>query len=225
MKDNSDFLSQWLDVNAIPYKKNYDMKYHSWIKAGGVIKNYITPETINQCINIIKFFKNNNLKFYIFGNLSNLIVRDGDIITPIINMSKMNKISFNEDENGVSIICDSGVSIPRFSKNIINRGFSGTEGFLGIPGSVGGGICMNASSYGNELCTYLTSVKIIDENGNQKNLNKKELFLRWRGSIFKENKLIYYHESKKNKKKLLLIDLFFLVNINFFLFHWRIGSK
>ena len=57
MKDKSDFLSGWLDTNKIPYKKNYEIKYYSWIKAGGVIKNYITPETIDQCVNIVKFFK------------------------------------------------------------------------------------------------------------------------------------------------------------------------
>lgn len=185
MKDKSDFLGEWLDINKIPYKKNYEIKYFSWIKAGGVIKNYITPETIDQCVNIIKFFKTNNMKFYIFGNQSNLIVRDGDIITPIINLSRMNKISFEEDENGVTIICDSGVSIPRFSKNIIKKGFTGTEGLVGIPGSIGGGVCMNASSYGNELCTYLESVRVIDNNGNLQDLNKAELFLKWRGSIFK----------------------------------------
>ena len=110
-------------------------------------------QTIEQCVNIVKFFKSNNIEFYIFGNQSNLIVRDGVIITPIINLNKMNKISFEEDEKGVNITCDSGVSIPRFSKNIIKRGFTGTEGLVGIPGSIGGGVCMNASSYGNEVCT------------------------------------------------------------------------
>ncbi len=201
MKDKSDFLGEWLDINKIPYKKNYEIKYYSWIKAGGIIKNYITPETIDQCVNIIKFFKTNNMKFYIFGNQSNLIVRDGDIITPIINLSKMNKISFEEDENGVTIICDSGVSIPRFSKNIIKKGFTGTEGLVGIPGSIGGGVCMNASSYGNELCTYLKSVRVIDNNGNLQDLNKAELFLKWRGSIFKENKfLIIYAKFFISKK-------------------------
>ncbi len=202
MKDKSDFLSEWLDTNKIPYKKNYEIKYYSWIKAGGVIKNYITPETIDQCVNIVKFFKNNNVKFYIFGNQSNLIVRDGIIITPIINLSKMNKISFEENEKGLNIFCDSGVSIPRFSKNIIKRGFTGTEGLVGIPGSIGGGVCMNASSYGNEVCTYLKSVRVIDNYGNLQDLNKEELSLKWRGSIFKENKfLIVYVRFFISKNK------------------------
>jgi len=190
MKNKSVFLSEWLDTNKIPYKKNYEIKHYSWIKAGGVIKNYITPETIDQCVNIIKFFKSNNKEFYIFGNQSNLIVRDGVIFTPIINLSKMNKISFEEDEKGLNIVCDSGVSIPRFSKNIIKRGFTGTEGLVGIPGSIGGGVCMNASSYGSEVCTYLKSVRVIDNYGNLQDLNKEELSLKWRGSIFKENKFL-----------------------------------
>jgi len=193
MKDSLDFLDNWLNTNKIFYKKNYDIKYYSWIKAGGVLRNYIMPENITQCSNILEFLKDNNINFYIFGNQSNLIVRDGVIVTPIINLNKMNKISLDDNRDGINITCESGVSIPRFSKNIIKRGYTGTEGLLGIPGSVGGGVCMNASSYGNELCTYLCSVKVIDENGNEKELSKEELHLRWRGSIIKERKFLIVH--------------------------------
>ena len=52
---------------------------------------------------------------------------------------------------------------------------TGTEGLVGIPGSIGGGVCMNASSYGNELCTYIESVS-DDNNGNLQDLNKPNCF-------------------------------------------------
>ena len=55
MKDKSDFLSEWLDINKIPYKKNYEIKYYSWIKAGGVIKNYITPRLLTNVSTLSNF--------------------------------------------------------------------------------------------------------------------------------------------------------------------------
>jgi UDP-N-acetylmuramate dehydrogenase len=202
MKDKSDFLSEWLEINKIPYKKNYEIKYYSWIKAGGVIKNYIMPESIEQCVSLIKYLNINNIQFYIIGNQSNTIIRDGTILTPIINLSKMNKLSFTESETGINIYCESGVSIPRFSKNIIKKGFTGTEGLLGIPGSIGGAICMNASSYGNEVTTYLSSVRAIDERGNITDLKKEKLNLGWRNSLIKNKKLLILYAKfliPKNK--------------------------
>lgn len=197
-----DNLDRWLHSNKIFYKKNYELRYSSWIKAGGVIKNYIMPESIEQCVCLIKHLNINNIQFYILGNQSNTIIRDGTIITPIINLSKMNKLSFVESEIGTNVYCESGVSIPRFSKNIIKKGFTGTEGLLGIPGSIGGAICMNASSYGNEVTTYLSSIRTIDESGNIIDLQKEKLNLGWRNSLIKDKKLLVLYAKffiPKNK--------------------------
>lgn len=202
MNNNLDNLEMWLTSNNISYKEKYEVRYSSWIKAGGVINYFITPENTEGCVNLIKYFQKNKIKFYILGNQSNTIIRDGVVLTPIINLNKMNKLTITETENGVSVLCEGGVSIPRFSKNVIKKGFTGTEGLLGIPGSVGGGICMNASSYGNELTNYLSKVRIVNEKGEEIELKKSELELRWRGSIIKGKKSLITHATfliPKNK--------------------------
>ena len=195
-------LQNWLKLKKIPFKKDYEIKYYSWIKAGGIIKNFITPETLNQCIDLIKFLDEKKTEFYVIGNQSNIIIRDGYIFTPVINLNKLNNLSIKDNKDGLDVYCESGVSIPRFSKSIIKKGFSGTEGLLGIPGSIGGGICMNASSYGSELTNYLLKVLVINFKGNQFYLEKKDLDLEWRSSVIKKEKFIvigcYFFLPKKN---------------------------
>ena len=104
-----------------------------------------------------------------------------------------------------------GVPIPRFSKNIIKKGYTGAEGLLGIPGSIGGGICMNASSYESEVTSYLSNVRVINEKGLQINLNKDELKLGWRNSFIKNKKYLIIYANffiPKDKYKGEKIDSF-----------------
>lgn len=188
-------LDDWLTSNKIPFRKDYEIKYSSWIKAGGTIKNFITPEDISSCKKIIEYFCKNNFEYYILGNQSNVIIRDGYINTPIISTNKLNKLNITEVDKGINIYCESGVPIPRFSKNIIKKGYTGAEGLLGIPGSIGGGICMNASSYGSEVTSYLSNVCVIDEKGLEINLNKDELKLGWRNSLIKNKKYLVIYAN------------------------------
>ena len=93
------------------------------------------------------------------GNQSNVIIRDGIIETPIVNFIKLSHVKLNKSLNGLHITCGSGVPIPKFSKNLTNRGYSGAEGNFGNTRKYRGGICMNASSYNSYLATYIEDVK------------------------------------------------------------------
>ena len=183
-------LQEWLTTSKIEYKKDIQIKFNSWIKAGGVIKTYITPKNIKECANLLKYLKNENINFYVLGNQSNTIIRDGFIFTPIINLKNINNFNFFDKKNGLKIEVGSGISIPRFSKSLSKKGYTGTEGLLGIPGSIGGGICMNSSSYESYLSKYLVNVNLMDVEGNIFNLKKEELEFGWRKSLVKEEKLI-----------------------------------
>lgn len=182
-------LKNWLILNEISNKENYEIKRYSWLKAGGTAKLYITPENSKKCIELINYLNTKKINFYVFGNQSNIIVRDGIINTPILNLRHLNKLSFEETKEGFEIFCESGVSIPRFAKAFIKRGLSGTEGLLGIPGSIGGGICMNASSYGSEVTNYLKNIIAINEDGIEISISKKDLELSWRSSLIKKRKI------------------------------------
>ena len=180
-------IKKWLDLNNINYINDFDLSKKSWLKAGGIIKLFITPKNLRQTIQLRKYFLENNLNFCIVGNISNTIIRDGIINTPFINLSKLNSIKILKTKKGLFVYAEAGVAIPRFAKFIANYGYTGTESLLGIPGSMGGGIYMNASSFDDCLSDNLNKVVSLDKK-NQLIFEKKYFInFSWRSSIFQEN--------------------------------------
>lgn len=190
MTSKYDFIYPWLNENKIKNSKNYAVSSKSWLKAGGVIKNFITPENIDDCVKVLKFFKQNNIKSYTLGNISNIIIRDGNIFTPIINLHNLSDINENKINDELLLKVNAGTSMSKFSKFVTNKGFTGCEGLVGIPGSVGGGIVMNAGSYGSCISDFLISVECLDINGDFKTFKKNELNLSFRKSIFQTNNFL-----------------------------------
>ncbi len=187
---NFDKTQKWLKENNIYFHNDVNIRSRSWIKAGGIVKTFIQPDNIIKSQGLINFFYKEKINFYVLGNQSNVIIRDGIIETPIINFAKLSHIQLNKSSNGLYMNCGSGVPIPKFSKNLTNQGYSGAEGILGIPGSIGGGICMNASSYNSYLATFIKDVKVVSDNGELLILKKEDLSLRWRGSIIKDKRYV-----------------------------------
>jgi len=190
MTSNNNLLEIWLSENKIKFLKDFNIKYKSWLKAGGIVKNFITPNNETDCIKLIKFFHENKFAFYVLGNISNIIIRDGIINTPIINLHKLSDIFEKRTHKEFRLKVNAGISIPKFSKYLINKGITGYEGLVGIPGSLGGGIVMNISSYGSCISDYLVSVEYIDENGELFSLNKSEINFGFRKSLFQDKKCL-----------------------------------
>ncbi len=203
MIPKNDVLEIWLSNNKIKFFKDFNIKYKSWLKAGGIVKNFITPNSESDCEKLIKFFHEKNFEYYVLGNISNTIIRDGEIYTPIINLYKLSEIFEEQTHKGLKLKVNAGVSIQKFSRYLINKGIMGAEGLVGIPGTLGGSIVMNASSYGSCISDYLNSVECIDFKGKLASLNKSEINFGWRKSYF------------QGKKYLILNINFFFPSKNF----------
>tara|TARA_B100001057_G_scaffold458674_1_gene508147 strand:+ start:5317 stop:6369 length:1053 start_codon:yes stop_codon:yes gene_type:complete len=187
-RKNENFFFKFLDEKKIQYKKKFELKQKSWIKAGGIFELYILPKSLLEIKETLSFLKLNNTKFYTVGNLSNIIFRDGTIKTPIINIKKYDEINVEESkEDTIRINVYCGVSIFKFV-NFVSRNLkiSGVEGLVGIPGSLGGAIYMNASSYDSCISEFLKEVKYVNEFCEIITLKKKDLKMNWRSSIFHE---------------------------------------
>ena len=204
MTQKFNLIEIWLNENKIKYFKDFKLSSKSWLKAGGIVKNFITPETEDDCIKLIKFFRKNDFKFYILFNISNIIVRDGEIFTPIINLYKISNIFEKKNEGGLNLKVNAGTSTTKFSKYVTNKGFTGCEGLVGIPGSIGGGIFMNTGSYGSCISEFLISVECLDYKGDIKILNKEELNFGFRQSLFQ-------------KKQYLILNVNFYISKNNFI--------
>ncbi|MBZ9636846.1 UDP-N-acetylmuramate dehydrogenase [Clostridium sp. FP1] len=158
------------------------MKNHTYFKVGGPADILVTPEDIKEIQAIIKICKENGVKYYLIGNGSNLLVKDGGIRGVVIKLSKIDKI----EVEGNKIRAQSGATLYNVAEVALGSGLKGMEFASGIPGSIGGAAAMNAGAYDGEMSMVMESMLAIDNNGELLTLTKGEMELAYRSSaIFK----------------------------------------
>ena len=185
--------------------ENVSLKDYNTYKIGGKTRYLVKPYNIDSLKELLIYIKNNNLKYIIIGNGSNIILPDSDYDGVIILLSKLNEIKINE--NTVKAFC--GVSLTYFVNELVKNNLGGLESLSGIPGTLGGAIVNNAGCYGQTIGDKLNSVTYL-ENGEIKTINKEECNFSYRDSIFKKNNnfIVLSAEFKldyKNKEEMLNI--------------------
>ena len=159
--------------------ENVSLKDYNTYKIGGKTRYLVKPYNIDSLKELLIYIKNNNLKYIIIGNGSNIILPDSDYDGVIILLSKLNEIKINE--NTVNAFC--GVSLTYFVNELVKNNLGGLESLSGIPGTLGGAIVNNAGCYGQTISDKLNSVTYL-ENGEIKTINKEECNFSYRDSIF-----------------------------------------
>jgi len=158
------------------------MKNHTYFKVGGPADILVTPENISEIQAVIKICKDNGVKYYLIGNGSNLLVKDGGIRGVVIKLSNINKI----EVDGHKIVAQCGATLYDVAQIALGIGLKGMEFASGIPGSIGGAAAMNAGAYDGEMSMVMESMLAIDNNGELLNLTNGEMELTYRSSaIFK----------------------------------------
>ena len=183
--------------------ENVSLKDYNTYKIGGKTRYLVKPYNIDSLKELLNYIKNNNLKYMIIGNGSNIILPDSDYDGVVILLSKLNEIKIVE--NTVNAFC--GVSLTYFVNELVKNNLGGLESLSGIPGTLGGAIFNNAGCYGQTISDKLDSVTYL-ENGEIKTINKEECNFSYRDSIFKQNKNFIILSAKfkldyKNKEEML----------------------
>ncbi|ADK13402.1 MULTISPECIES: UDP-N-acetylmuramate dehydrogenase [Clostridium] len=175
-KDFATNLEKILDKEDI--KIDEPMKEHTSFRVGGPVDILVTPKKFQEVVDVITLCKEHNIPYYIMGNGSNLLVKDGGIRGIMIKLIKLNEVKVEDNK----IITESGVSLKDISTTALNNKLSGFEFACGIPGSVGGAVTMNAGAYNGEISHVVESAKVIDNEGKIKVLDRKQLELEYRSS-------------------------------------------
>ena len=176
------YLENILDKSRIKYDE--PMKKHTTIRIGGPAKCLVLPISIEEIKNIIKYAKSNNIKYYIIGNGSDIVVRDEGIDGLVI---KINSKFDNVEIEGETIKVLAGTSMPKLAQIAKKNSLTGLEFACGIPGTVGGGVRMNAGAYGSEMSNVIEDITYLDENCNIVTITNKEAKFAYRHSIFTDN--------------------------------------
>ena len=184
MQNYQEFSKVFTTVcQAEDIKVNEKLSQYVNFKVGGPADILLTPRTKEQVIKSVKICKENNIPFYIIGNGSNLLVRDGGFRGVVILMKSLTNISVD----GEVIDAESGVMLKDVSKTALENSLTGFEFACGIPGTVGGAIFMNAGAYNGEIANVAESAQVIDNEGNIKELSKEELEFGYRSSAIMKN--------------------------------------
>ena len=170
-----------LDIENI--KENESLKLHTTYKVGGIAKYFITPKDFDELIKLLKYLKENNIKYMVLGNGSNTIFSSKTFDGVIINLSNLNKMEIKDDR----IFVESGYQLIKLSMDAMNNCLSGLEFASGIPANVGGAIFMNAGAYKSDMSALIEEVTFLDENFELKTLKNKDLKFSYRHSLFQEN--------------------------------------
>jgi len=179
-------IVEFLQDKNIKFEKDFLISKISYFKIGGTVPFFITPENIEQIVNLVKFLQTIEYPYKVIGNASNCLFKDSGIDKVIVSLKKFQKISTDENNNLVNV--EAGVMLPLFVKTLSQKGKQGFEGLIGIPGTIGGAIFMNAGAYGNGICDNLIDISYLDRNGIIKIISKKETKFSFRYSIFQEFK-------------------------------------
>lgn len=188
-------LTECVDESRI--LKDVSMKEHTSFKVGGNARYLVLPETIGEIVFTVSVCKEHNIKYYIMGKGSNLIVTDDGYDGVIIKLGEyFNEVTVGEN----TIYAQSGALMSIVAAKALQNTLEGLEFGSGIPGTVGGAVAMNAGAYGGEMSQITESVKVMDEKGIVQRLNKKQLNFGYRQSIFQNAQyLILEVEMKLNK--------------------------
>ena len=169
-------------------QRDVPMSKYTTFRIGGNAAVMLTPTADEQLASIIKKCKEENIKPFIIGNGSNMLISDNGLDTVVINMCRPDpKI---ELVNGDTVVCDSGATMSKVCNFALENGLTGLEFAFGIPGSAGGAAYMNAGAYGGEMKDVLVECRHIDSDGNFGSLKGEELGLAYRTSAYEHNGFI-----------------------------------
>lgn len=170
-----------LDVGRIIY--DVPLKDYNTYHVGGVGKALVIVENKEALKKIIKELNQNNEKWKIIGNGSNLIFPDGFYDGILISLEKLDAMEIN----GTEIYVEAGYSLAKLSIKAAKASLTGLEFAGGIPGTIGGAIFMNAGAYKSDMGYLVKEVTYLDENLEEKVLKNKDCDFHYRTSYFKKH--------------------------------------
>ena len=176
--------------------ENESMKNHTSYGIGGPALAFIEPKSIKDLQIVKSFATKRRIPIYCIGGGSNLLISDYGIDGIVVSLEKsFKKILFDED----TCYAEAGVKLSKLVKGCIKRNFKGLETLIGIPGSLGGALIMNAGAFGNEISKYLVTIDILNSEGFVEQKSADEIEFGYRSSTFNKDDILLSAEFRLEK--------------------------
>ncbi len=156
------------------------MRRFTSMKVGGPAECLLFPKDVEELRKVVRFARRGKIPFLILGKGTNLVVRDKGVRGWVINLTQgMKKVKID----GEVVEAEAGLALQRLVQFSIQKGLAGLEPFFGIPGTVGGGLAMNAGAWGAELKDILLSMTLMKEDGEIVKRSRSRLRFSYRGLV------------------------------------------
>ena len=180
-----DKLTSYLKENNIEFDINVDLRKKTWIHRGGIARMYIMPNDKAQLYQVSRFLFINRIEFLLVGHTSNIYILNTTNIDVVVSTIKCKKYIIKDS----TIVCESGVSVMKISRDMVSKGIKGFEYLTGLPGTVAAALYNNSSCYSNSVSKLLVSADIVLSDGSLKTFHYNDFDFKFRTSIFKEKLL------------------------------------
>lgn len=170
-----------LRVGKIIY--NEPMSKHTTYKIGGNVFCIVYPNNIENLTKLMKFIKENNLKYKVIGNGSNLIFTDEYYDGIIVNLKEFDNLEIN----GTVVRVGAGYNLMKLAQKVAKYGLTGLEFAAGIPGTVGGAVYMNAGAYNTDMGYIVSEILVLTPDLQVKKMYNRDLDYHYRDSFLQRN--------------------------------------
>ena len=194
-----EYLTSFIDKKDI--KVNEPMNKHTSFRVGGPARVFLTVRSEDVLRKVLKVLGEKELSYFVLGNGSNLLVSDAGYDGVIIYLGE--EFAGIEVEE-TCIKAGAAIFLGKVARKALEEELTGLEFAAGIPGSLGGGVVMNAGAYGGELSQVVTKVRAMNPKGEVITIEKEDLMLGYRTSVFKYKPYIIlevFMELQKGDKK------------------------
>lgn len=160
------------------------MAGHTTFRIGGPADCLVELESEEQLIRVQNYLNKVELPYFILGNGSNLLVSDEGYRGVVLRIgSGMNRISVN----GCELTAEAGATMAQVARVAMEHGLTGLEFASGIPGTVGGGVVMNAGAYDGEMSQVVKQVRVVSRTGESMELDNGTMEFGYRKSSIREH--------------------------------------
>ena len=174
-------LSALLPAGCV--RENVTLAPYTTMRTGGPAALFAEPRNAQQLAHVHQWAQEKGLSLLILGNGSNLLIADSGFDGLVIHLGRaLSEVSVFAN----TLTAQAGASLAAAARAAAQASLTGLEFAAGIPGSIGGAVCMNAGAYGGEIAQVIVSARVLTPEG-VRTVSKDELSLGYRSSAVMQN--------------------------------------
>lgn len=186
------------------FRYDVPLQRYTSFRTGGAAEIFVEPGNMSELKKVLQFCKDEQKKVFIFGKGTNLLVNDNGVKGVVIHLGG---VEFKKIErNGRYVSSGAGVNLPQLIRKTALWGLGGLEVLVGIPGTVGGAVMMNAGGKYGDISDTISSLATMTFDGKSTNLNRKDVEFAYRECSLNKQIVVQVEFALKESRKEELLE-------------------